>query len=85
MPALLPNSLPSRKATPSQANWIPDQVGPRFGAVSSPGDDNNDILNVPAASTPGDDARIWLVRINKNMKRMAEDETYRLEIAKRLS
>lgn len=27
----------------------------------------------------------WLLRINKNMKRMAADEEYRLEIAKDLS
>ncbi len=41
--------------------------------------------NKPLGASLSDETIAWLTTINNNMKRMSEDEEYRLEIAKNLS
>ena len=41
--------------------------------------------NRPSETSLSAETNAWLATINKNMKRMSEDEAYRQEIAKNLS
>jgi hypothetical protein len=43
------------------------------------------VTNNPSGASISGETKAWLATINKNMKRMSEDEEYRLEIAKNLS
>ncbi len=54
-----------------------------------PGGEKKGTSQTPVTGTVSaeisDETLAWLARINKNMKRMSEDEEYRLTIAKDLS